>query len=209
MKFVLFVEGQTEDKALKEFLERWLNERLTTRVGIKIVRFEGWPAMVHGIDRKAQRYLDDPRSGTDIIAVLALLDLYGPTFYPADKQTASERYQWGKTYLEGQVGRKNFRQHFAVHEVEAWLLSDPSIFPPEVAEALENKYPLPEQVNFNRTPAKLLEELYSTRLKRSYRKPVDGKKLFEKLDPQRAYDKCPSLKALLDDMQALARLARL
>ena len=35
MKFVLFVEGYTEDKALPKFLKRWLDPRLGKPVGIK------------------------------------------------------------------------------------------------------------------------------------------------------------------------------
>ena len=41
MRFILFVEGYTEDKALPAFLKRWLDARLTSPVGIKVVRFEG------------------------------------------------------------------------------------------------------------------------------------------------------------------------
>ncbi len=42
MRFILFVEGYTEDKALPEFLKRWLDPRLTNPVAIRTVRFEGW-----------------------------------------------------------------------------------------------------------------------------------------------------------------------
>lgn len=212
MKFILFVEGKTEDMALREFLEKWLHEKLQTRVGIKTVRFEGWPEMVRGISKKAQRYLNDPRDSDDIIAVIALLDLYGPTFYPDDKQTVQERYDWAKNYLEQQVGHPKFHQHFAVHETEAWLLSEPSIFPAEIKTSLEGRYPAPEKVNFHEPPAKLLENLYMAKLKRAYRKPTDGKALFSKLgklNSSIAYDKCPSLKALLDEMLLLARQAGL
>ena len=42
MKFVFFVEGHTEKKALPTFLKRWLDDRVQPRVGIKSVRFDGW-----------------------------------------------------------------------------------------------------------------------------------------------------------------------
>ena len=131
---------------------------------------------------------------------LSLLDLYGPTFYPPDKETPAARYEWAKAHLEAQVNQPNFSQHFAVHETEAWLLSDPAIFPTEVRQALTGKYPNPETVNNEEPPAKLLDRLYQTRLKRSYRKTVDGRSLFGKLNPSTAYEKCPYLKALLDEM---------
>ena len=209
MNFILMVEGHTEEKGLREFLQRWLDQELSTKVGIKIVRFDGWSDLVKGAASKTHWHLSNPQEKDDIIAVIALLDLYGPTFYPGNKATASERYSWAKAHMERQVGHPKFRQFFAVHETEAWLLSDPGIFPKGVQEALEDKYPAPEKVNSQNHPAKLLKELYKTRLKRTYVKTAEGKVLFRKLDPQTAYDKCPKLKALLDEMLSLARLAGL
>jgi hypothetical protein len=165
--------------------------------------------MVRGLSRKAQLYLNEPKNGKDIIAVIALLDLYGPTFYPDDKQMTPERYEWAKRHLEKQVGHPKFHQHFAVHELEAWLLSDPAIFPAEIKKSLVGKYVAPEKVNSLEPPAKLLENLYRMNLKRAYRKPIDGKALFHKLSPAAAYDKCPYLKALLDEMLTLAQQAGL
>ena len=42
MRFILFVEGYTEDKALPLFLKKWLDSKLINPVGIKVVRFDGW-----------------------------------------------------------------------------------------------------------------------------------------------------------------------
>ena len=203
MKIVLFVEGHTEHNAIAAFLKRWLDAQLEKPVGVQTVRFEGWPEMVASCAAHVQRQLNAPKK--DVIAVLALLDLYGPTFYPADKVTPTERYEWAKTYLEAKVDRTKFRQHFAVHETEAWLFSDPSIFPVEIKKAIADKYPYPEQINNEEPPAKLLEKLYQNRSKRGYRKTVDGKNLFANLDPATAYSKCPHLKALLDEMLKLAK----
>ncbi len=209
MKFVLFVEGETEDLVLNRFLEKWLNAkpRLSANVGIKMVSFEGWADMVAGIDRKALRYLNDPRNRNDIIAVLALLDLYGPTFYPQGKTTVEERYAWAKNNLEQKVGHPKFRQYFAVHETEAWLLSHPAIFPSEIRPSLAGKTQRPETVNFDEPPAKLLDRLYTSKTGRHYKKVTQGEDLFAKLDPEMAYEKCPSLKQMLDDMLALAKEA--
>ncbi len=209
MNFILMVEGHTEEKGLREFLQRWLDQELSTKVGIKIVRFDGWSDLVRNAKAKAHWHLNNPQEKNSIIAVIALLDLYGPTFYPSDKVTASERYGWAKGHMERQVGHPNFRQHFAIHETEAWLLSEPSIFPKEVQEALDAKYPAPEKVNSHIPPAKLLKELYKIRLKRAYIKTTEGKLLFRKLNPRTAYARCPSLKALLDEMLLLARQAGL
>lgn len=207
MKFVLFVEGHTERKSLPAFLKRWLDARLTQPVGVKAVRFEGWSELVDDVVQRARFYLDDNSSGGDIIAVVSLLDLYGPTFYPKHAESASEREQWGRERIEKDVDRPDFRHFFAVHEVEAWLLSQPTIFPAGVRSMIPKR--LPEDVNFDEPPAKLLDRLYREAIGRKYKKVVYGGQLFQKLDPCIAYAKCPNLKRLLDEMMKLALAAGL
>jgi hypothetical protein len=204
MRFILFVEGYTEDKTLPQFLKKWLDPRLTNPIGIRTVRFEGWAHLVKDTPLKAKMHLNGPHKD-DIIAVVSLLDLYGPTFYPNELTECKERYNWAKEYMEKQVNQPKFFQFFAVHEVEAWLLSQPDIFPLKVKNAFPNKIQNPETVNFNEPPAKLLERLYPLHIRRSYKKVVNGKELFGKLDPEVAYQKCPKLKELLDKMLELAK----
>jgi hypothetical protein len=204
MKFILFVEGYTEDKSLPQFLKKWLDPRLPSPVGIKTVRFEGWQELFKDAPLKAFMHLKGPAKA-DIIAVISLLDLYGPTFYPNQLSTAKERYDWGKVHIETLVNQPKFFHFFAVHEIEAWLLSDPKLFPQEVKRAFPKKIQNPETINSDEPPAKLLERLYPLHVKRSYKKVVNGRELFGKLDPNIAYEKCPRLKDLLDKMLALAK----
>jgi len=201
MEFILFVEGCTEHKAIPSFLKRWLDPQLSKPVGIKSVRFEGWPELVKDSPTKANLYL----SQDSVIAVIALLDLYGPTIYPNNKNTATERYTWAKQHLERKVDQTNFFQFFAVHEVEAWLLCTPSIFPKSVRPLVEKISKSPEAINNTMPPAKRLNEIYSKQTKRRYKKVTYGKDLFAKLDPNVAYKKCPRLKELLDAMLKLSK----
>ena len=202
MKFVLFIEGHTE-KALPEFLKRWLDPRLEKPVGIKTVCFDGWQELVKDSPKKAAMHLEGPEKD-DIIAVIALIDLYGPTFYPNNMKTSDERFNWAKIDLEKKVGHPKFYQFFAVHETEAWLLSAPDLFSVEVKNALPGKAVNPEKVNFDEPPAKLLERLYDQKTGRRYKKVTHGKELFSRLDPNVAYGKCPRLRELLDTMLELA-----
>ena len=199
MRFVLFVEGHTEKAAIPSLLRRWLDPQLTRRVGITPVRFEGWAHYRSEIAKKVRLHLSGA-AGKEVIAAIGLLDLYGPAFYPPDKQTVSDRIEWAKKYFEDQVGSPRFAQHFAVHEIEAWLLADPRNLPRDLCDALPGKSKEPETVNFNEPPGKLLERLYREKLKKIYGKVIDGRVLFEKLDPAIAREKCPNLRALLDDM---------
>ncbi len=127
--------------------------------------------------------------------------------FPPGITSVRRRYDWAKRELERLVDHPSFRQHFAVHEIEAWLLADANIFPPEVRRDLAKGSRAPEQINFNNPPAQRLTTAYRDRLGRRYRKAVDGPNLFGVLNPDRACAKCPYLKAMLEDMLALATAA--
>lgn len=204
MRFIFFIEGHTEQKVLPAFFKKWLDHKLSQPVGIKTIRFDGWRELVDDSPKKAGLHLNGPKN-SEIIAVIALLDLYGPTFYPDDKKTAQARYSWAKEHLESKVNHSKFRQFFAVHEIEAWLLSNPDLFPTEIKKALQKNAQRPESINFDEPPAKLLNRLY----KGTYKKVTHGSEFFNKLDPTIAYQKCPRLKELLDEMLKLAKEAGL
>lgn len=205
MRFLLFCEGETETKALPSFFKRWLDERLCRPVGVTPVKFAGWRNLRDEVAKKAHLRLRED----DVIAVISLLDLYGPTFYPEHLATAMQKYDWARGAIEKEVGSDRFRQFFAVHEVEAWLLSDPSLFPREIRTGFPGKIATPEEVDFGEHPSKLLDKLYTDRVKRSYKKVTQGRELFERLDPDLARTKCPHLAEMLDEMLALAKGAGL
>ena len=208
MKFILFVEGYTEKESLPEFLKRWLDPRLSRPIGIKVVRFDGWNDFVKGAPKKAALHLNGP-DGADIVAAIGLLDLYGPTFYPPSKTTANQRYDWAKQEIETKVNHPKYRQHFAVHECEAWLLSHPDGLPDEVKKNLPSGCARPEEVNFHEPPKKLLQRLYRDKLRGSYKEVTHGAELFSDLDPNMAHGKCPRLRSMLDEMLSLAEDAGL
>ncbi len=185
-------------------MKKWIDPKIDKPVGIRTVRFDGWPELLKDVSLKARMYLEGPDQ-EDIVAVISLLDLYGPTFYPDHVQDCNERYEWGQKYIEDKVKLPRFYHFFAVHEIEAWLLSQPDIFPVNIKNAVATKAQNPELINFHEPPSRLLERLYSLHVKRSYKKVVNGKELFDKLDPNIAYRKCPRLKKLLDKMLELAQ----
>ena len=206
MRFILLVEGYTERDAAAAFLKRWLDRRLPKPVGIRTDRFEGWPEFCKRAPQKAQAYLDSPESG-EIIAVIGLLDLYGPACYPDQVTEARERYQWGVSEMVSRVDRDRFRMFFAVHEFEAWLLSQPGILPFTPSNPETTRMQNPEAINFREPPSHLLDRLYQRNGGRHYKKTTHGKQLFNKLDPETAYEKCPHLKEMLDEMLRLAQQA--
>jgi hypothetical protein len=208
LKFILLVEGSTERDSAAAFLKRWLDPRLSQPVGIQVVPFNGYAELTRDMVTRASMHPEGPKQG-EIIAVIGLMDRYGPSFYPGELTTAEERYEWGKDHFERLVDRDRFRMSFAVHEFEAWLFSQPQIFPRDVPNLMRNKFPHPERINFDAPPAKRLNQLYQQATRKNYKKTTYGKHLFAKLDPTIAVKKCPFLKALLEEMLALAKAAGL
>jgi hypothetical protein len=206
VKFILIVEGETEAKTLPLFFRRWLKPRLNHQVGIQAVHFRGCAEVIQQTPKRTKAFLNSPKS--DVIAVIALLDLYRLDLsYPAGLDSVAEQIKWATEHLEHEVAERRFRQYFAVHELEAWLLSDITIFPKDLQGDFPDKIEQPERVNFNEPPSKLLEKLYLSKTKKRYKKLTYGERLFAELNPETAYQKCPNLKVLLDEMLALAKSA--
>lgn len=207
MKIVLFVEGDTESKSVDRLFKRWLDRRLDPPIGLKVVNVKGASKYLSEIPRRVATYLVG-KTGRDVVAAVGLLDLYGLQ-YPPHLQNVEDRFHWAKDSIEKDVGHPKFTQWFAVHEVEAWLLAHPSVLPKAVARALPKKCARPETVNFNNPPAALLDRLFRSKVERTYRKTIDGRRLFAELDPEVAYEKCPYLARMLDHMLDAARAAGL
>jgi len=208
MKFVLFCEGHTERKALPAFLKRWLDPRLSQPPGMQAVRFDGWAELLKDAPRKARLYLHGPGC-EQVLGVIGLVDLHGPTVYPGGLDTAADREQWLREHVEKQVDEPKFRMFCAVHEIEAWLLSQPELLPGAVAQALPGGAAKPEAIDFDTPPSHLLDRLYREKTGRGYKKVVYGADLFSKLDPEAARAKCPFFAQLLDELLAMAQAAGL
>jgi len=201
MRLVLFVEGRSENLAIKEFLKRWLDKRTLQPLGLQTARFDGWPELVKDVPVKVPLYLRKD----DVLGVVSLLDLYGPTFYPDGVRSAKDRWEWGRGYMQNLHQDERYRHYFACHEFEAWLFSDPGIFPQAVRQVWPPKLKAPEDINFTQTPKSRLDALYEKGTGKGYKPTSNGKELFRKLDPEQAAGKCPRLREFLDGLLHLAR----
>jgi hypothetical protein len=213
MKVILFVDGDTERRVLPGFLKKWLDPKLEKPIKIQCEIFRESYFTQYGriqLKQKIKSHLRHP-SHAEIVAFIALTDLYGPNnsnSYPADKTSVADRVAGTREEVEKEINNPKFKMCFAVHELEAWLLSQPKIFPKGIETALSQnlKVKKPESVNFTQPPAKLLDELYRTKLgDRKYKKTTDGANLFAKLEPTVAYEKCPHLKEMLDAILSFAK----
>jgi hypothetical protein len=134
-----------------------------------------------------------------------VMDLQGPEIYPTHCVLAEERFRWAKEKLEKEVLHERFRHFFAVHELEAWLFSQPDIFQNEVRKDIQSLSAKPEEVNFDHPPKKRLNNIFEQRLKRGYQQRVDGAKLFRSLKPEIVQARCPLFRAIIDQMVEMTK----
>jgi hypothetical protein len=186
------------------FIHKWLDPQFhpDRRVGITPVKFQGISNYLDDLAKKVALYLDDGRANF----VVGLVDLYGIPSNRVDLSqltSVKDKVSAARKYIRSLVPHKyqdRFRQHFAVHEVEAWLLAYPQEWPPEVRAQITKRSP--EKVNFNEPPAKFLKRI----LGGYYKKTTTAMNLFPKIDPQVAINQCPNLSAFMQDLLMLARL---
>jgi hypothetical protein len=207
-KIALFVEGDSERgdarrSTLPVFFHRWLDPQLPdqSKVGITAEKFHGVSNYLDDLAQKVEIFLSD--RGANF--VIGLVDLYGLPPNRVDLSKCSslqDKIATARatiTRLVPEKYRNRFRQHFAVHEVEAWLLAYPDAWPAAVRDQILKRHP--EQVNFNEPPAVFLKRILGGR----YKKTVSAKNLFPTIDPKVAIEKCPNLKLLADDLLAIAK----
>ena len=207
-RIALFVEGDSERgdarrKTLPVFFHKWLDPQLPalSKVGIQAIKFQGVSDFLDNVGKKVELYLTEQRANF----VVGLVDLYGipPDRIDLSKSgTIIEKVSAARKHIRSLVApefRDRFRQHFAVHEIEAWLLAYPGKWPVEVREQIQKRPP--EQVNFKEPPAKFLKRILGGK----YKKTVYAKNLFPAVDPQIAIDKCPFLKLRAEDLLEISK----
>jgi len=207
-RIALFVEGDTERgdarrKTLPVFFRKWLDPQLPPlgRVGIQAVKFQGVSNYLDDLAAKVELHLTERRANF----VVGLVDLYGlppGRFDFSSCGSVTDRVIVARKTIRALVPTefaKRFRQHFSVHEVEAWLLAYPDRFPAKARAQIEKRPP--EQVDFNEPPAKFLKRV----LGGTYKKTVYARNIFPFVDPRIAIDRCPFLRLLANDLLEIAR----
>lgn len=165
------------------------------------MKFQGVSNYLDDLATKVRLYLTERRANF----VVGLVDLYGlpPSHIDLSQYaTIEEKVKTARREIRRLVPvdlQGRFHQHFAVHEVEAWLLAYPERWPENVRDTIRRRPP--EQVNFKEPPAKFLKRILGGK----YKKTVYAKNIFPLVDPQTAIDKCPFLKLLAQDLLEIAK----
>lgn len=189
----IIAEGDTERAAaahLKQFLDNRAGDK--PKVRLRVIRQDG------GLKERAVRgdaanCLRDQST----VGVIALTDIY-PEF-----KTAQDAEGTVQSWLPDDP--RCFAA-VAAHDFEAWLLADWAAVIKRAGVNQKAWGARPESINTGNPPAHRLKGLFQLckPKQRSYRKPVDGKLLFDQLDLEQAAQKCPMLCKFLNCLLRLA-----
>ena len=204
MRVLLFVEGEMEQKGLPPCLSTYYQRSLGLRLRFQPICFRGSANYVGELAKKVRMHLEAKASG-DILAAFGIVDLYGlPLHLPGwQNKGIADKVSLARKHFETQVGHPKFRQFFAVHETEAWLLADSARLPDPVRKALPGRCTRPEEVNHDMPPAKLLDKLYRDKASRGYQKSIDGVNMLRDLSPDTVSGKCPYFREMLTELTTL------
>jgi hypothetical protein len=196
MKIKVICEGQTEE-GLRALLGKAV---AIPGCGILIKTYEGISALLRGLDDAIASELRSQAK-----AVFCLVDYYHyPLPETAKNLHLEKRLKAIKADVIRQIDRSRrpvLRCHVVVHEVEARILADEQTLAQRLKIRRLPPWKQPENVNDMKPPAKVLDDLFRTRLKKRYDKYKDGVDLLQKADWQKVYAKCPTFKQLVDDLR--------
>ena len=209
MKFILLVEGDAEKLAIAEFLKRWLDPQLKSRVGIRVVNFHGNSQLVRKIAHQGARsILTPPRPArslpSSVCSISTDLKSIRRTLPRCRNATTGEcSTSRSRSIARSSVCSSRFTSS------RLGFSGSPTSCRAQVRDALPGTVANPERVDFDEPPAKLLNRVYLSRTRKNYKKTTYGKQLFGKLAPEVVAEKCPYLKAMLDEMLKMAKVAGL
>jgi hypothetical protein len=178
---LVLVEGQTEERFVKDILAPFLTEHgvyvvpkvLVTKIVKTGANFKGGVTSFSHFERDLRLLLKDSSAKM----VTTMIDLYGlPGDFPSVSKTRHLPYQERVAALTEALRRhfndQRYRPYFSTHELEAILLPYPEV----IAEATRGVVPTsslavsdPESVNFTNPPSKRIRASFG-----NYRKALHG-----------------------------------
>lgn len=203
-RIVILCEGETEEIAVKHFISRqWEVDGLRT-VGLHPINLA---SKLEDVFDYVPRYRRDPQ----VIAVFALIDLYGMNRvqHRAHDELA-DKISRVKTWLRKNYGddlMSFFYPHVAVHEVEAWLLAEGKCLAKRLKDLNIQPDPNAETKNFIDYPSKHIDSLFKSRRGDGYHKTNDGSPLFKCLQFEPVYDTCQYFREFYNQLKSVGQSA--
>ncbi|MBF0162550.1 MAG: DUF4276 family protein [Magnetococcales bacterium] len=212
MRLLIAVEGQTEERFVKDTLAPHLGERGVWAVPSIV---ETRPGFRGGVSTWHKVYTHIRKMGGDSNAwVTMLFDFYG---FPTDTPGYDEAHQFDEPRqrvlhlqeaIKAAIDHPRMIPFLALHELEAWLFCAPDPFAdhfgqPQLAEQLRQvvmEAEEPERINHGKKthPKAQLE-----RIQPSYKEVADGATLLNKIGIGPIRAACPHFAAWLERLEQL------
>ena len=216
MKVWVFVEGESDSRALSSLWNDWKQELQKKRWGIQLIPLKNKSNYFKKIGpRTAEKLLYNEND-----LVVGLPDLYPNQNYASGEYRHSNMKELREIQvrlvnrsLQKNVSPDDINRYMdrfygsaLKHDLEMLLLTVPSLLQKRlgVTNISRSWRVHPEDQNQNKPPKKIVEALFQTRLKRAYREMTDceailGKAaLSEVLFDESGIAQCPTFRAMLD-----------
>jgi len=188
-KVLILVEGQTEERFVKDVLQPHLwtrgvhpEPKIVTTKRVKVgPQFKGGVSTFHKVESDIQRLLGD----TDAALVTTMIDYYGlPEDFPGTQQIQGRNSEERAKELEAALERHfdcgpKFLAYLMIHEFEALLFSSPAVLAQVMnlpsflsrVQSIRDQFRTPEDIDDNpvTTPSARVLNLFP-----GYRKRLHG-----------------------------------
>ena len=189
MKLRVFVSGVTEFKGLPRLFEKLLKEVSQSQYHDIIITkpANGKNQFLNKLNLSVKYAFN----ASDLKYIFTLED--------SDKEKVGvlESIFYSKV---SQEFHDRFTPHFAVHEIETWILSDKKLLEKAGLRNVTDYIEPEKEINNVKKPSIYLDELFRASEIGKYKKTIDGVNLLGDLNIETVYKKCPSFKNFIDDI---------
>ena len=162
------------------------------RAGVRIHNggsFEGRPELLKSLSKVAEIMAEDG------VHTFALCD-----FHPRHEPwSTAQAFRAGVAARLSERARPFLHLHFAMHDIESWLLCDRSMIAKMIGASEEKVAVNAEEIDLDNPPKAFVKRLFRAH-KRPYRETTEGIKLLSSLNIERVYRRCRYFKVFLDDI---------
>ncbi len=211
MKIWIFVEGDSEVRALSALLNGWKQQLRKKGWGIKLVSLDGKSNYFKRIGpRAAEKLENDTRD-----LVVGLPDLYPNRDYANTdyrhnnlQELQGVQRRLVEQQLREQMGKRtDIASHMArfypsalKHDLEVLILAATSQLQAQLKMSNRPRgwRQPPEEQNQDKPPKKVVEELFRKNIRHAYKPTTDSYAILRNADLREVAEQCPTFRAMID-----------
>jgi len=212
-KILILVEGQTEEKFIKELLVPYFENKSIYIIPIIVStsrrksgsKYKGGVVSFGQVKSELLKLLKDSSASM----VTTMIDYYGlDNSFPGKSDTnipsnIYEKIQFLETRFSNEIKYEKFRPHYQLHEFETLLFSDQKDFTSvlkktDAIQSIFRQFTNPEEINDNKetAPSKRILKIYP-----KYQKVTDGLLICKKIGIEKMRQRCNHFNDWISSME--------